>query len=137
MNDPPIIVDPPPFVLVSEAVAIGTNILRLKATDKDGNRLTFSIKSGNIENTFAIDKTSGELSTNASLDRERIPFYNLTIAVSDQNSGAFSDSAVGGAQEPSHNLTVIVTDENDNGPIFNPSSYSANVTENADAGKIV
>ena len=137
VDDPTIFILPPPFVRVSEAIAVGTNILRLNATDKDGNRLSFSIKSGNIENTFAIDEATGVLSTNASLDRETIPTYNLTVAVSDQNSGAFSDPALSGGEDRTHNLTVIVTDENDNGPIFNPSSYSANVTENADAGVVV
>ena len=136
-DNTPAFVPTSPVVFVSEAIAIGTNILGFNATDEDGNRLTFSIKSGNIENTFAIDKNTGVLSTNASLDRETIPIYNLTVAVSDKNAGSSSDSARSGGEDPTQNLAVIVTDENDNGPIFDPSSYSANVTENAAAGVVV
>jgi hypothetical protein len=111
-----------PIAHVSEAVAIGTNVVKFNATDQDGNLLTFLITSGNTGNTFGIDKNTGVLTTNASLDRETVPRYNLTVTVTDQG------------QSSSRDLIVIVTDENDNEPRFDPTSYSVNVTENSIAG---
>lgn len=113
-----------PIVNVSEAVAIGTNVIRFKAQDKDGNSLTFSITAGNVGDAFSINKTSGVLSTNASLDRETISRYNLTVTVTDS-----------GGQSSSRSLSVIVTDVNDNVPHFNPTSYPVDIIENTGAGR--
>lgn len=111
------------MAFVSEAVAIGTNVVKFNATDQDENALSFLITAGNIGRTFSIDNNTGVLTTNASLDRELVPRYNLTVTVTDQGSSS------------SRNLSVIVTDENDNAPRFNPAAYSANVTENRNVGK--
>jgi hypothetical protein len=100
--------------------------VKFQATDKDGNSLTFLITAGNTGDTFSIDKNTGVLTTNASLDRETIPTYNLTVTVTDN-----------GGQSSSRNLIVNVLDENDNAPRFDPASYSKNITENTGAGNII
>jgi hypothetical protein len=115
-----------PVINVSEAIAVGTDVVQFNATDKDGNSLTFSITSGNIADTFRINETNGVLTTNAGLDRETIPTYKLRVTVKDS-----------GGQSSSRNLTIIVTDENDNEPRFDPPSYSVNVTENSQAGNMM
>ncbi len=115
-----------PVVNVSEAVAIGTNVVKFQATDKDGNSLAFLITAGNTGDTFSVDKNTGVLTTNASLDRETIPTYNLTVTVTDN-----------GGQSSSRNLIVNVLDENDNAPRFDPASYSKNITENTVAGNMI
>ena len=117
-----------PVVNVSEAVAIGTNVVQFNATDEDGNSLTFSITGGNTGNAFTIDQTSGVLTTNASLDRETVPLYNLTVTV--------TETVGRSGQSSSRDLTVIVTDENDNGPVFNPKSYPVTIIENTQPGNI-
>ena len=120
-----------PVAHVSEAVAIGTKVVQFNATDQDGNALTFSISKGNTLDSFVIDKTTGLLTTNKKLDRERLPFYNLTVTVTEIATG----KAVG--QSSSQNLSVIVTDENDNAPVFKPETYSQTINENAPAGKLL
>ncbi|XP_028398312.1 protocadherin Fat 4-like [Dendronephthya gigantea] len=120
-----------PTIRISEAVAIGTNVVKFNATDKDGSPLAFLITAGNVGETFTIDKNTGVLTTNKSLDRETTPRYNLTVTVTDTANGG------GGGQSSSKNLSVIVTDVNDNSPLFYPDSYSVNITENTKAGPIV
>ena len=105
-------------------------MVKFNATDKDGNSLAFLITAGNTGDTFSIDKNTGVLTTNKSLDRETIPRYNLTVTVTDAANGG------GDGQSSSKNLSVIVTDVNDNAPRFHPDSYSVNVTENTKAGKM-
>lgn len=80
---------------------------------------------GNENSSFYLDKTSGDLYTNKSLDREVLDAYNLYILcsikselhVTDAERAAFSiksldsDNAVAKVQ-------VVVLDENDNPPVF-------------------
>lgn len=113
-------------ISVSEAVAIGTNVVQFNATDIDGSRLTFSIFSGNTDNSFKLHSQKGILTTDKRLDRETIPRYNLSVTVADN-----------GNQSSSQNLSVIVLDVNDNSPKFEPSSYRVNVTENHAAGMLL
>ena len=112
-----------PIVHVSEAVAIGTNIVRFNATDKDENALTFRVTAGNVGDAFEIDESTGVLTTKTGLDRETVPTYNLTVNVTDS-----------GGRSSSRDLTVIVTDENDNVPRFDPTSYPVDIVENTNAG---
>lgn len=63
---------------ISEETHIGSVVFRLTAYDRDEGKnaaLTFSILSGNINEDFRIDSTSGYLFTNRSLDRERTSRY--------------------------------------------------------------
>ena len=112
-----------PTVSVSEGVAIRTVVVQFNATDEDGSALKFSITSGNTDDALTIDIQTGLLTTNKVLDRETIPRYNLTVTVTDS-----------GNQSSSRDLSVIVLDINDNAPIFEPSSYRVDVTENTPAG---
>lgn len=82
---------------------------------------------GNVDGKFHINASTGELSCDA-LDRETVPFYNLTIIARDGGSPTLSDSCV---------ITIHVLDENDNDPVFNQPSYSIEVTENSTVGKII
>lgn len=80
---------------------------------------------GNENAAFYLDKTSGDLYTNKTLDREVLDVYNLYILcsikpehhISDAERASFSiksldnDNAVAKVQ-------IIVLDENDNPPVF-------------------
>ena len=44
---------------VSEAVKIGTPVVKFNATDKDGSVLTYSITQGNTNSAFEIDRSNG------------------------------------------------------------------------------
>lgn len=93
------------------------------ASDLDAGKngqITYSITSGNFENKFFIDSSSGEL-TASSLDRESKPRYYLTITAQDHGSPTLKSTC---------NITVLVEDKNDNDPKFDSPKYSATILEN-------
>ena len=129
-DNAPTFVPGSPIVHVSEAVAIGTKVVKFNATDEDGNKLTFSISKGNTNDALVLDKDTGLLTTKTKLDREKVARYNLTVTVTELTTNQRT------AQSSSQNLSVIVTDENDNMPIFDPEQYNMTVNENEPAGRL-
>ncbi|KAA0172978.1 hypothetical protein FNF27_05469 [Cafeteria roenbergensis] len=101
--------------------------LPLVATDVDAkdtpysSPFAFSIVSSSAPGAFAIDPTSGVLSTTAAaeLDHEAAPEAVVRVRVTD-SSGATGEAAI----------TVLVTDVNE-APTFAHKSYSFQVAENA------
>ncbi|XP_076279539.1 cadherin-related tumor suppressor fat [Lasioglossum baleicum] len=77
--------------------------------------------------TFIIDPDSGEISTNAKLDREEIASYELVVEARDQGQPSLTGTAT---------VLVTVLDKNDNPPHFT-RLFSVNVTENAEIGTFV
>ena len=70
-------------VQISEKAAIGAIVIGINATDPDLNsRLAYSIKSGNILDSFRVD-TSGRIRVNKALDYELLPTYTLLVGVND------------------------------------------------------
>lgn len=88
----------------------------------------FSLTDGNTDGYFAINETSGELSTTHALDREQISNFTLVILCSDLG-------------DPPRNslvqLQVRVLDDNDHGPSFPTLLYQASVREDAQVGTVV
>ena len=115
---------------VLENTAINTNILRVTATDPDDGTnglVTYSIVSGNPNDTFAIDNSTGFLCVKLNLDREAVAFYSLLISASDNAPKPKSDFV---------RVNFTVLDENDNSPIFvNVANFT--VVENSALGTIV
>ncbi|XP_067023578.1 protocadherin Fat 4-like isoform X2 [Acropora muricata] len=112
--------------MVREDAAVGTRVVRLNATDADGNQLNFSILSGNTDGAFAMHLTSGIISVAAKLDREKIENYTLSVEARDAGGYAVT-----------HNATIQVIDVNDNVPMFQHAAYSKNISENLPAGHLV
>jgi len=112
---------------VPENTAINVNILRVTATDPDDGTnglVTFSIVSGNANDTFAMDNTTGFLYVRQNIDREAVAFYSLLISASDNAPTPKSDFAL---------VNFTVQDENDNSPIFvNVSNFT--IVENSALG---
>ncbi|XP_043256897.1 cadherin-related tumor suppressor [Colletes gigas] len=77
--------------------------------------------------TFMIDSDTGEISTNAKLDREEIASYELVVEARDQGQPSLTGTAT---------VLVTVLDKNDNPPHFT-RLFSVNVTENAEIGTFV
>ena len=103
---------------VTENAAAGTEVGTVTATDEDaGDNLTFAITSGNVNNAFAINARSGEITVAGTIDHETTPAYILTVQVSD---GDLSATAA---------VTVKVTNVNDNDPMIT-SPATASVAEN-------
>ncbi|XP_041054608.1 protocadherin Fat 4 [Carcharodon carcharias] len=112
---------------VREDALVGTSIIALMADDSgtipEWNQFEIKIKDGNKNNSFSINSRTSEVFVASALDREAIPFYNMTIIAFD--SGA--SPAIGNTQ-----LVITVDDVNDNGPtLVNTEGY---VMENQPPG---
>lgn len=84
--------NPPDIILVfyldensPDATLVGTVV----ATDPDQDPLTYSIISGNDDNAFAINSTTGDLTVNDQtlLDFETTPVFDLMVEADDGNGG--------------------------------------------------
>lgn len=84
------------------------------------SRFKYYIKSG-ARGHFQIDGSTGKITTKASLDREAIPSYQLSIVAQDENEKCHKGLMV---------LDVPVGDANDNKPKFD-RQYIESVREDA------
>ncbi|KAJ8984353.1 hypothetical protein NQ317_003500, partial [Molorchus minor] len=104
-------------------------VVKVSATDADSDengQLNYKLLD-DFEETFEIDAETGEIYTNARLDREEISSYELTVEAIDQGVPQLSGTAT---------VLVTVLDKNDNPPRFT-RLFSVNVTENAEIGSFV
>ena len=70
---------------IAENSNSGTEVGTVEASDPDNDDLTFSILSGNTDDAFAINTSTGLLTVNNSdaLDYETTPSFDLSVEVSD------------------------------------------------------
>ncbi|MFC2103864.1 cadherin domain-containing protein [Bacteroidota bacterium] len=70
---------------MAENSSNGTEVGTIIASDPEEDNLVFSILSGNTDNAFSINSSTGLLTVNNSvaLDYETIPSFSLSIEVSD------------------------------------------------------
>ncbi|MBK7028624.1 MAG: cadherin repeat domain-containing protein [Bacteroidales bacterium] len=81
---------------IAENSTNGTTVGTVTAVDPDaGQTLTYSIQSGNIGGSFAINSLTGALiiANSAALNFETIPIYSLVIKVQDNGLGLLSSQA--------------------------------------------
>jgi hypothetical protein len=81
-------ITPPSSTTIPSATASGSTVVpgsSLGATDLDGDKLTYSITAGNTGNYFAIDSSTGNITTTSS----NIPAgtYKLSVQVDDGKDG--------------------------------------------------
>ncbi|XP_078201763.1 cadherin-23 isoform X2 [Callithrix jacchus] len=129
-NDP-VLLNLPMNITISENSPISSFVAHVLASDADSGcnaRLTFNITAGNRERAFFINATTGIVTVNRPLDRERIPEYKLTISVKDNPENPRI------ARRDYDFLLIFLSDENDNHPLFTESTYQAEVMENSPAG---
>ena len=109
---------------VAENTPAGENIgTPYKATDVDGDTLTYRLDDGTDAAAFDIDSETGQLKTKASLDFETKKTYPVTLTVSD---GELTGTLV---------VTINVSDVNE-APVFAVDSLTTHaVTENTPAGE--
>ncbi|XP_028909512.1 cadherin-20 [Ornithorhynchus anatinus] len=130
VDEPPVFELGTYFVEVPEDVEIGATVRTLSAADPDvtNNSIRYSIdRSSDPGRFFYVDITTGALMTARPLDREEVPWHNLTVLAVEMNNPA---------QIGSVSVTVKVLDVNDNAPEF-PGFYEAFVCENARAGQVI
>ncbi|XP_043842556.1 protocadherin-12 [Dromiciops gliroides] len=111
--------------VISEALPKDSFIALVIASDLDSgdNGLVHcSLSQG--QGHFQLKRTNSNtymLLTNAMLDRERWPEYNLTLLAQDQGQQPLSDKK---------EITIHISDINDNAPVFEMSKYNISIGEN-------
>ena len=114
---------------IAKNASANTNIgTAITATDADNDVLTYTL-GGTDAASFSIVSTSGQLRTNAALDRETKTSYSVSISVSDGNGGSDSIS-----------VTINVRDVDEtpanNVPSFTDGiSTTRSVAENTRSGR--
>lgn len=116
-------------VSLHENTAIASDIQTVTATDPDNadspfGNLIYSIISGDIDNKFTIDSSSGQISVNGELDRETTENYLLIIQAIEQ----------AGTNSASTTVNIIVLDVNDNIPSCSTMSFSIEIDESTPTG---
>jgi hypothetical protein len=82
-------------VSLAESVSSGTSVATASGSDVDASAsLTYSITSGNSAGKFAINSSTGAITTAASLDYETTTSYTLTVQVSDGSLTATTNQVV-------------------------------------------
>ena len=118
------------FTVVENSLS-GVLVGRVSASDSDigdNGNITYSIVSGNINSTFRINATIGEISLMGEVDRESIEIYLLVVRVTDYGLNRLSSDTL-------VNITVI--DVNEFPPVFTELSYFGEVFENRSVGYLV
>jgi hypothetical protein len=76
---------------------------------------------------FAIDASTGRVTTRTKLDREVIPEYEIKVVARDQGNPPLSSTAT---------IVLRVLDANDNSPEFYPQQYLVAVSETLQVGEV-
>ncbi|XP_051950332.1 cadherin EGF LAG seven-pass G-type receptor 3 [Xyrauchen texanus] len=117
---------------VSEDAPPFTSVLQISATDRDAHangRVQYTFQNGEDgDGDFTIEPTSGIVRTVRRLDRESVPFYELTAYAVDRG--------VPPQRTPVH-IQVSVMDVNDNAPVFPADDFEVLVKENSAVGSVV
>ena len=101
---------------VQEHSPVGTQLGAVQATDPDnGQSLGFSIVGGNTNNAFAINASTGVISTTNFVCYEYCSSYQLVIKVVDNGNPVLSDQAV---------VLINIGDINER-PVISPQSFQA------------
>ncbi|KAK3610532.1 hypothetical protein CHS0354_008967 [Potamilus streckersoni] len=97
-------------VSISEASPVGTIVTQVTATDADSSLDNNNVFSYSMASSFfAVNSTTGIITTTAILDREAVPSYILTIFAVDEGSPKLTGTST---------LTVYLDDVNDNSPLI-------------------
>ncbi|XP_048252690.1 uncharacterized protein LOC124136929 [Haliotis rufescens] len=118
-----------PSLLVRENVTVGTKLITLGATDRDGGedgRITYTLTKITAANgksaieAFAIEPDTGTLTNAVKLDRDPrtggVTHYDLVITASDNGENPFSTQG---------RMRISLVDVNDNPPEFVKQLYEA------------
>uniref|UniRef100_A0A8D3DX25 FAT atypical cadherin 1a n=1 Tax=Scophthalmus maximus TaxID=52904 RepID=A0A8D3DX25_SCOMX len=116
---------------VFESAAVGSAVLQVTAIDKDKGHnaeIVYSIESGNVANSFAIDPVLGTVTVAKELDRRSKNQFELTVKASDNGAPPLSTTAT---------VHIVVTVSDNAAPRFTEKEFSAEVSESAHPGSFV
>ncbi|XP_052012425.1 cadherin-related family member 2 [Apodemus sylvaticus] len=123
-NSPPEFGDNMSVVTLPEDLPVGDVAFWLVASDNDNDKLTYGI-SGLYASYFSVNPDTGEVTLVSPLDYETLPYFGITISVSDGNI------------QRTKNMQVIVEDRNDNAPVFLNTEFSTSINETLPVGSVV
>ena len=128
-DNPPVFPTETLSVSFSESSPQFSTVVTVQAVDLldvGENRIIFySIKS-NGTLPFGIDRDTGVIYLNGSIDYETIRYYTFTVLANDDGLNTLSDTL---------SVTVNLINENDNTPQFSLSAYTHYLAENASIGE--
>uniref|UniRef100_A0A4W3JQI2 Cadherin-10 n=1 Tax=Callorhinchus milii TaxID=7868 RepID=A0A4W3JQI2_CALMI len=130
VNEPPMFSRLLYITEVYEDIDVGTVIGVVTAHDPDAARISvrYSIdRHTDLDRYFNINSTTGSIVLLKTLDREEMPWHNITIIATETNLHKQSSRAP---------VYIKVLDINDNAPEF-PMFYETFVCENAEAGQLI
>nr|XP_023019131.1 DE-cadherin [Leptinotarsa decemlineata] len=116
----------------------GVQAIQVRAIDKDGtsanNIVSYELEDN--QDIFAIDRSTGVITSKVEFDREAVPLYHVKVKAFDN-----SPSALYNTTDPNivyQTFQISVEDQNDNHPRFTHPIYQfSNITELADKLSIV
>ncbi|XP_069489936.1 cadherin-24 isoform X2 [Ambystoma mexicanum] len=129
-DEPPLFSQSSYLLSVHENGEAGALVGRVSATDLDskGSIIRYSIdRHSDPERFFTIDPQNGTISTAMSLDREAIPWHNITVVATELDSPS---------QASRVQVSIQTLDINDNAPQFQ-EAYDAFVCDNAQPGQLI
>lgn len=109
---------------IYENLPIGSFVKHLEV--RSTSSVLFEIVSGNEQDVFFINPSTGIITTKDDVDYERNNFFNLTIRATNMAS-----------KETTCNLIIQVLDRNDNNPLFEHTVYRGEISESAPIGSLV
>ena len=118
-------------VTVVENSEPGIIIASVKANDLDigsNANVTYTIISGNTDDTFRINATTGDIFLIGNVDREYIEIYLLVVQVTDYGLVRLNSTTV---------VNITITDVNEFPPVFTELQYSTEIYENHSIGGLV
>uniref|UniRef100_A0A673C1H3 Protocadherin-8 n=1 Tax=Sphaeramia orbicularis TaxID=375764 RepID=A0A673C1H3_9TELE len=116
---------------ITEAAAAESFVALISTSDRDSGSNGYVRVSLLGHEHFTLQQAYGDtfmIITTATLDREKIQEYNLTIVAEDLGSPPFKTV---------RQYTIQVTDENDNPPLFSKSVYEVSALENNIPGSYI
>ncbi|VDD74304.1 unnamed protein product [Mesocestoides corti] len=122
---------------IAENLPINTAIDKVQATDADvglNAAIRYSIKADvDLVDLVTLDPLTGQLSTSAIFDREKLELVNFTVIAVDCAGGINNKSEDGRECNPIHSasasVVITVEDVNDCAPEFDQSNYEFVVKE--------
>ncbi|XP_039957046.1 cadherin-87A [Bactrocera tryoni] len=133
-------------ISIKENSGRDVKIGRIQATarSKHNRDVYYYLLLGNEDNAFVVDKATGDIYTNKSLDREDTDFYTLYILasiksdlhISQEERASFSIKSLE-RDNTVAKVWITVLDENDNAPIFEKEVYYAGVNAKAAVNSVI
>ncbi|RXM27027.1 Cadherin-17 [Acipenser ruthenus] len=108
VNEAPVFGSTEYQAMVKENISVGNTILKVDARDPKGSSIRYRLE-GDVFNWLKINSETGEIITNAALDRERTDTYKVRVIAVQSESPALESTVP---------VSINLVDVNDNLPML-------------------